>query len=119
MTWQPIGLRDLESMLFLELAECSADQRKCFARTCIPPSKWRLAPWGDDGGGFWAVAVHGDRVLWYNDIEDGFNVSRFELRGEIHRDEYWCNQDTLGWALPRLRGEPGTVLGPPQPVDGA
>ena len=116
MTWQPISLGDLESMLLGDLAECSEDQREFFARARIPPGKWRLTPWGDDGGGFWAVAVHEDRVLWYNDIEDGFNVSRFKVPGEIPRDEYWCNQDVLKWALPRLQGDPGTVLGPPEPL---
>ncbi len=28
-------------------------------------------------------------VLWYNDIEDGFNVSRFTTWGAIPDDEYW------------------------------
>jgi len=58
-------------------------------------------------------------VLWYNDIEDGFNVSRFEARGEIPRDEYWCDRDPLHWALVRLQGEPGALLGPPEPVGDA
>jgi hypothetical protein len=41
-------------------------------------------------------------VLWYNDIEDGFNVSRFVQWGEIPSDEYWCSQDPLQYALPKL-----------------
>jgi hypothetical protein len=104
-------------MLSDDLSECSADQQGFFRRTSIAPAKWRLAPWGDQGGGFWAVAVYLDRVLWYNDIEDGFNVSRFESQGEIPRDEYWCNQDSLRGALPRMQGEPRPRLGPPEPVD--
>ena len=48
------------------------------------------------------MAVHADRVIWYNDIEDGFNVSRFEIQGRIPDDEYWCNQDPLRWALAGL-----------------
>jgi hypothetical protein len=92
------------------------EQREFFRRTRIAPAKWRLTPWGDEGGGFWAVAIHRDRVLWYNDIEDGFNVSRFDEHGQIPRNEYWCNEDSLRWALPRLQGEPGTQLGPPGPV---
>jgi hypothetical protein len=61
-------------------------------------------------GGFWAVAVDDDRVLWYNDVEDGFNVSRFARRGEIPRDEYWCNQSSLRQMLPALRGRPGEAV---------
>jgi hypothetical protein len=117
MTWRPISLADLQSMLTRELAECSMEQRESFRRSSIAPEKWRLTPWGDEGGGFWVVAVHLDRVLWYNDIEVGFNVSRFNTQGEIPSDEYWCNQDSLRWALPRFQGEPGTWLGSPEPVD--
>ena len=104
MTWHPISLPDLESTVSRELRDCSAEQRAFFARTSVAPAKWHLHPWGDEGGGFWAVAVHQHRVLWYNDIEDGFNVSRFILPGEIPRDEYGCNQDPLRLALPRLEG---------------
>jgi hypothetical protein len=56
--------------------------------------KWRCSPFGDDSGGFWAVAVDGERVLWFNDIEDGFNWSRCTVRGRI--DEYLCDQREFG-----------------------
>jgi len=103
-------------MLSRDLADCSEEQCSFFAQASIAPAKWRLSPWGDEGGGFWVVAVHGSRVLWYNDIEDGFNVSEFEFRGEIPHDEYWCNEDALRWALTRLQGELGSRRGPPEPV---
>lgn len=104
MTWRPIRLADLQAMLRRELSECSPEQREFYARACIEAAKWRLTPEGDEGGGFWAVAVHQDRVLWFNDIEDGFNVSRFDAPGEIPSGEYQCNQDSLRLALPRLQG---------------
>jgi hypothetical protein len=63
------------------------------------PEKWQLSPEGDDGGGFWVVAMHGNEALWYNDIEDGFNWSPYQQRGTI--DEYWCEQDSLDIALRR------------------
>jgi len=104
MTWQPISLSELQALMERELAECSHEQRAYFARVSLAPEKWSHAPEGELGGGFWAVAADGDRVLWYNDIEDGFNVSRFERRGEIPRDEYGANQSPLRWALSGLRG---------------
>ena len=116
MTWRPKSLAELQALLSRDLLECSEQQREFFRRIRITPAKWRLSPWGDSGGGFWAVAVHLDRVLWLNDIEDGFNVSRFDVEAEIPRSEYWCNQDPLRWALPRLQGEPGTRIGPPEPI---
>jgi hypothetical protein len=65
------------------------------------------------GGGFWVVAVYRDRVLWYNDVEEGFNVSQYQLSGVIPASEYWCNQDPLCWAIPKLLGDPGIRLRQP------
>ena len=39
------------------------------------------------------VAVVGQECVWYNDIEEGFNISRFEEFGRIA--DYWCNQTEL------------------------
>jgi len=119
MTWNPIERSDLESLLSRDLIDCSEEQKQFFAQVRIPPLKWTLSPWGDTGGGFWVVAVYRDRVLWYNDIEGGFNVSRYEVAGQIPEAEYWCNQDPLRWAMPRLVGDPAARLGPPRPALGA
>jgi hypothetical protein len=88
-----------------DLVACSENVRAIYARTAITPEKWRQSPWGGGGGGFWVVAVSGENVLWYNDIEEGFNVSRFIAHGRIPDDEYWRNQDLLGLALSYLVNE--------------
>lgn len=119
MNWYPITFAELESMLSRDLADCSEEYQHLFKRARITPAKWRLTPWGDEGGGFWAVAVHENRVLWYNDIEEGFNVARFEVPGEIPNSEYCCNQDPLSYALPRLQGDSGIQLGQPESVGDA
>ncbi len=62
----------------------------------IMPVKWRLTYLNEDDK-FWVVGIYGNQVIWYNDIEEGFNVSRFSNFGTI--DEYWCNQDELSWIL--------------------
>ena len=116
MDWEPISRESLDELIAEELAEATAEDRELFARTAIAPSKWQLSPWGDLSGGFWAVAVMDDRVLCYNDIEDGFNVSRFITLGRIPPTEYWCNQDELRWALPALAGKPQAKFGPPEPL---
>lgn len=70
----------------------------------IEPEKWLLHPYGDGGGGFWVVAIVGKTVIWYNDLEEGFNRSRYSIYGQI--DDYWCNQDeldvTLGYLMNSL-----------------
>jgi hypothetical protein len=112
--WKPTSLAYLSAMIAENLEDCAPELRALYARTAIPPEKWARSPWGDCGGGFWAVAVHEGRVLWYNDIEEGFNVSPFSRWGEI--GDYVCNQDELPWALPRLVGEWGIRFGAPEPV---
>ena len=37
------------------------------------------------------VARNGDRVIYYEDVEDGFNVSPLSSDGQVL--EHWCNQD--------------------------
>lgn len=82
------------------LAAYDEQVRSWWASIRLEPEKWQCPPWGDEGGGFWAVAVEGNHVYWYNDIEDGFNVSTFSVRGRI--DEYWCNQAEFGDLLERV-----------------
>ena len=120
MDWTPLSRQELDERIAADLADCSDEARSYFQTVAVEPNKWQQSPYGDEGGGFWVIAIDHDRVLWYNDIEDGFNVSRFTSRGTIPDTEYWCNQDRIGWALPKLRtgvGATGT-LGPPEPFLG-
>lgn len=48
---------------------------------------------GEEGGGFWVVAILGKSVIYYNDIEEGYNLSPFIKYGEI--ENYYCNQIEL------------------------
>ena len=51
-----------------------------------------------------APGIIGSTVVWYNDLEDGFNRSRYTRFGTI---DDWCNQDeleqTLGYLMIALR----------------
>ncbi len=98
----------------------SPTERRLWDLVRLPPVKWQQEPWGNEGGGFWVVGIIGMQVIWYNDIEDGFNVSRYVREGRI--EEYWCNQDDLRDLLSCLcdRINVGTVqgkLGPPGPIE--
>ncbi len=112
--WRPISLESLSTMIRNELEDCAPELQAIFANTAIPPEKWTRSPWRDQGGGFWAIAVKAERVLWYNDIEAGFNVSPFSRWGEI--GEYGCNQDELRQALPRLVGDLGVRVNAPESI---
>ena len=43
------------------------------------------------------VARNGDQVIYYEDVEDGFNVSPLSPDGQVLA--HWCNQDELRFAL--------------------
>ena len=118
MAWSPLTRDELRAIVARDLSNCSAEQRAYFEAVAIEPEKWMQSPWGDESGGFWAVAVDHDRVLWLNDYEEGFNVSRFTQRGTIPEDQYWCNQDPLHLALLELMtgNNPSGKWGPPQPI---
>jgi len=92
--------QELDSIIAAALAEYDDAVRAEWAQIRIEPEKWRCSPWGDESGGFWAVAVHDGRVLWFNDIEEGFNWSRYSSTGTI--DEYLCDQNEFTDILERL-----------------
>lgn len=66
------------------------------------PTKWVEKEHGNEVGEFWVVAICGTKVIWYNDIEEGFNISGYKTYGQIER--YYCNQDELNSAVIRLFG---------------
>jgi hypothetical protein len=98
--WRPIGEAALRGRIAQGVVRMSTSQRRLWDAIRIEPQKWQLHPYGDAGAGFWVVAIIGQTVIWYNDIEDGFNRSRYSTYGQI--DDYWCNQDELEIALSYL-----------------
>lgn len=100
MDWKPLSKVSLRDLLGEAEQRMSADVRRLWDALRIAPEKWAQHPYGDEGGGFWVVAVFGSRVIWYNDIEEGFNVSRYGSAGEIA--EYLCEQEELENVLQRL-----------------
>jgi hypothetical protein len=119
--WSPIELPDLLDSIRSSETVMQPDIRRLWAMIRVEPAKWQQHPWGDEGGGFWVVGLLGRQALWYNDIEDGFNISRYTACGTI--DEYWCNHDELHHAMHTLRrqldtGEVAGRLGPPEPLNG-
>ena len=91
--WVPIDETALRARVAQGEARMNAAQRRLWEAIRINPQKWPQHPYGDPGAGFWVVAIVGRTVIWYNDIEDGFNRSRYAEYGTI--DDYWCNQDEL------------------------
>ncbi len=117
--WTPITEEEVASMIADGVAAMEPPARSLWSLIRIQPTKWQMSPWGDKGGGFWAVGLLGERVVWYNDIEEGFNISRYDVPGVI--SEYWCNDDGLQHTLNALlrqfeTGEAPGRFGPPEPM---
>lgn len=99
-SWQPIPLEQLTSEIGKAIANMDAAELALWHYIKIAPEKWKETEYGNEGGGFWAVGIFGRQVLWYNDIEEGFNVSSYRYYGVI--DNYACEQEELNRVLYRL-----------------
>jgi hypothetical protein len=91
--WQPISEAALRDRVAQGVARMPLSHMRLWEAVRIDLQKWQQHPYGDAGGGFWVVAIVGLTVIWYNDIEEGFNRSRYSVYGQI--EDYWCNQDEL------------------------
>lgn len=57
--WQPISEDALLSLIATAEAAMDPPVMAFWERIRVRPVKWALPPWGDDGHGFWVVAVAG------------------------------------------------------------
>ena len=117
--WLPISVGELEARIQQSFAEMEGPERRLWELLRITPEKWACPPWGDEGGGFWVVGLIGNWVIWFNDIEDGFNISIYAKNGLI--GQYLCNQDELDLCMRQLRGKIENdrnwgAFGPPEPI---
>jgi hypothetical protein len=92
-----MGEAEIWELINAALDRMTPRQYRLWQLIRISPEKWTQRPYGVSGRGFWAVALIGPKVIWYNDSEHGFNRSSFTRYGEIN--EFFCNQDGLEMAL--------------------
>lgn len=122
MTIPPMSEADLWDLINEAEARMTPAQAGMWEAIRILPEKWQQHPYGNESGGFWAVGLFGRWVLWFNEIEEGFNLSAYKRYGVI--DEYFCNQDELEWAIQNvlrlieLGHGAGPRKGPPKPLEG-
>lgn len=121
MTWEPIKLEELYDKILSAEEKMNSELRRFWELIQVFPEKWAQESYGKEGGGFWVVAIYGRSIIWYNDIEEGFNISPYQRYGEF--EEYWCNQDELQWPLQRILstikfgGELSGGFRPPEPIE--
>jgi hypothetical protein len=93
--WKPAKQERIEKDIEYcsEILSIKSNCYKFWEYIKIAPEKWREKTMGAEGLGFWVVAILGKSVVYFNDIEDGYNLSTFTKYGEI--DNYNCNQMEL------------------------
>ena len=94
--WMPISRPDFESLFHEELEHCFPEERALFERSRVDLERRPFATRTCLDTAF-VVAWHRDEIMYYNDVEGGFNTSPVNEDGSIVH--YWCNQDTLQAAL--------------------
>jgi len=120
LNWAPLSEDRLRQAIADACDRMSPRQRSLWQAVEINPAKWSQSPYGDNGGGFWAVGIIGRVVVWYNDIEEGFERSLYTSHGSI--GEYTCSQFELEHVVDQLlslieTGQLiGDVCGAPEPI---
>ena len=121
MTWTPTTIEEINDLITSTEKELKGDVLNFWGLVKIYPEKWHEETYGREGNGFWTVALIGNKVIYYNDIEEGFNISDYKIYGTI--DNYFCNQDKLVWTIQRLLdmiklgGQVQGQVGPPMNME--
>lgn len=85
--WKPISSNELETLIFRELATCTPEQQAFFADIRIPLRAVPILRFGQVEY-VYVVAQWGDIMVYYEDVEDGFNLSTLAPDGSIASPGY-------------------------------
>jgi hypothetical protein len=94
--WRPATIEEVQRIVEQDLKTCDAEQVRAFKQYAIEPYIASIFRYGKEEGVV-VVARKGDEAIYWEDVEEGFNVSPVDSEGNII--EHWCNQDELGFAL--------------------
>jgi hypothetical protein len=101
-TWNPATLEEVQQLLAEGLSELHPAHRKLFERIRIVP---RQVPVADDPGEFvYVVAEYQGKLLYYSDVEDGWELEFPNSIGGI--DARGCNQFKLIHVVHQAFGDP-------------
>lgn len=114
--WQPATVEEVKRIVHRDLKACDDAQLAAFEKYSVEPY---IAPIVRSGRNETVVVVarKQNQVIYWEDVEDGFNISPVSAEGRIL--EHWCNQDELAFALNAWiegRGHGGR-FGPAVPIE--
>lgn len=94
--WSPATLDEINLILLNDLKECDEEQKRAFAAFKVAPFRASLTRHGQTEE-VYVVAVKDGEAIYWEDVEEGFNVSRLSSDNSLL--DHYCNQDPLGLAL--------------------
>lgn len=97
--WRPLTRAEMEALVTQQLGDCTPDQRAAFAAQRVPFHTVPLHRLGDVEP-VWVVAHLAEGWLYYEDVEEGFEVAVPCADGAL--PEGGCNQLELTHVLHRL-----------------
>jgi hypothetical protein len=93
---QAATIEEVRQIVERDLKTCDPEQSLAFKRYAIEPYIASILRYGKKESVV-VVARKGNEVIYWEDVEEGFNVSPVDSEGNIL--EHWCNQDELGIGL--------------------
>lgn len=96
--WNPLRKSEILTELFLAEQNLDSSLEIFWNKIKISPTIWKCIDVIEEN--FWVVAKANQYIIWYNDIEEGFNISTYKIDGEIH--QYGASKHELQFALQRL-----------------
>ena len=116
MEWHPATIEEVKEIVQDDLAKCDDQQAATFRLYAVHPYVAPIVRYGNNDSVV-VVARRRDEVIYWEDVEEGFNISTVATDGHIL--EHWCNQDGLGLALNAwIQGRDlPWKLGPATPVE--
>jgi len=94
--WQPATIEEVNEIVSKDLKDCDEQQLAAFEKYRVEPFSAPIVQYGQTESVV-VVPRNGDQVIYYEDVEDGFNLSPISSDGRVL--EHWCNQDELRLAL--------------------
>jgi hypothetical protein len=81
--WKAISLETLKRHIQLQEFLLTEEEKAFWHFIRIEPEKWIHSAYYHERVEFFVIAVFGRRVIYYNDIEEGFNISEFDEYGKL------------------------------------
>mgnify|MGYP003595892788 CR=1 FL=1 len=96
--WNPFPNKEFLLELYLAEQDLTDEILIFWNKIRISPETWTCEDVIHEN--FWVVAKHQNWIIWYNDVEEGYNLSRY--KEELIILEYGASQDELVFAVKKL-----------------